>query len=67
LLEQFKKISCSTGDHISLADLCLIPQIYNAQRWQADYSRCERIKSVFTACSKLPEFAAAHPDLMKQN
>jgi len=67
LIAQFEQKPFSTGDHISLADLCLIPQIYNAQRWQADYSRCDRIKRVFTACSNLPEFAAAHPDRMKPN
>ena len=65
LLAQFEQIPFSTGDHISLADLCLIPQIYNAHRWQADYSRCKRIKRVFAACSNLPEFAAAHPDRVK--
>lgn len=52
----------ATGNHPSLADVCLIPQLYNATRWGVDYTDLHRINSVEAACAKHPAFAAAHPD-----
>jgi maleylacetoacetate isomerase len=45
-----------------LADICLIPQIYNAERWGADISGLKRIQAIRKACDALPAFARAHPD-----
>ncbi|GAB5461115.1 maleylacetoacetate isomerase [Hoeflea alexandrii] len=45
-----------------LADICLIPQIYNAERWGADISGLSRIQMIRQACDALPAFARAHPD-----
>jgi maleylacetoacetate isomerase len=50
------------GDTPGLADICLISQLYNADRWVADYSDCPRILAVKAACAEHPAFAAAHPD-----
>lgn len=50
------------GDTPSLADICLIPQLYNARRWQVDYSDCKTICRVEAACAALDAFADAHPD-----
>ena len=50
------------GDAPSLADLCLIPQLYNANRWGADYSDCPRIQAVEKVCAAHSAFQAAHPD-----
>jgi len=50
------------GDTPGLADICLIPQIYNAERWGADISGLERIQAIRAACDQLPAFANAHPD-----
>ena len=50
------------GDMPGLADLCLIPQIYNAERWGADISGFSRIQAVRAACDRLPAFIHAHPD-----
>lgn len=50
------------GDTPGLADVCLIPQIYNAERWGADISGLKRIQAIRAACDRLPAFAAAHPD-----
>ncbi len=50
------------GDHPSLADLCLLPQVYNAQRWSADISQLERVNAIASALESIPAFAAAHPD-----
>jgi len=53
------------GDAPGLADLCLIPQIYNAERWGADISGLARIQKIRAACDRLPAFINAHPDKVK--
>lgn len=53
------------GDTPSLADLCLIPQIYNADRWGASYTACTHIQRVAQSCAQNEAFAAAHPDQVK--
>lgn len=50
------------GDGVTLADLCLMPQLYNAERWQVDLSPLPRIRRVGTRLAEIPAFAAAHPD-----
>ena len=50
------------GDRPSLADICLIPQLYNAVRWGVDTSRLTRTTSVAEACAKIDAFARAAPD-----
>ena len=49
------------GDHPTMADACLVPQIYNAERWGVDLSACPRTVAIATACTDLPPFAAARP------
>merc|ERR1711879_513752 len=36
--------SCCVGDEISVADLCLVPQIYNANRFSVDMKNYPTIK-----------------------
>lgn len=62
LLEGFDQAPYCCGDRPSLADICLMPQLYNARRWEADYRACLRIRAVEAACAAHPAFAAAHPD-----
>ena len=62
LLGDFKETPLCTGSTPGLADICLIPQLYNAQRWHVDYSHCSRIRAVEEACESHPAFIAAHPD-----
>ena len=50
------------GDQPTMADLCLIPQLYNATRWQVDFSGFEQICRVTDACNELKAFQDAHPD-----
>ena len=52
----------SFGDTPSLADICLIPQLYNAHRWGTDLSALTRLTAIETRCLALPAFAAAHPN-----
>lgn len=50
------------GEGVTLADLCLLPQVYNARRWQVDMSAMPRIERVVATLEQIPAFAAAHPD-----
>ena len=50
------------GSGPSLADICLIPQLYNANRWGVFYDDCPHILAAEKACSAIEAFAAAHPD-----
>ncbi|EEE39010.1 maleylacetoacetate isomerase [Rhodobacteraceae bacterium KLH11] len=63
LLAGFDQRPFCTGETPALADICLIPQLYNARRWQVDLSDLPRLQSVETACARHPAFVAAHPDL----
>lgn len=61
-LAAFEQRPFCVGGHPTLPDLCLIPQLYNAQRWHADYGDCPRIAAVEEACQELAAFSNAHPD-----
>ena len=50
------------GDTITLADLCLVPQVYNARRVGLDFVALPRITRIMAALEALPQVAAAHPD-----
>ncbi len=52
----------SVGDAVSFADICLIPQLYNARRFEVDLSVFPRILSIEEACMELEAFQASHPD-----
>lgn len=54
------------GDAPGLADCCLVPQLYNARRWELDPSGWPTIARIEAACAELPAFAAAHPDRVGQ-
>lgn len=45
------------GNRPTMADFCLIPQVYNARRWGADISRLSRIADIDAECARLPAFA----------
>lgn len=50
------------GDAISLADICLVPQIYNARRVGIDLSAMPRITAIMAVLEAIPAVLAAHPD-----
>jgi maleylacetoacetate isomerase len=50
------------GDTPSLADVCLVPQLYNARRWQLYIDNLPRLAEIDTACAELPAFALAAPE-----
>ncbi len=49
------------GDAPTLADCCLVPQIFNAQRFEVDLAGLPRTMAAWEAASELPAFQAAHP------
>ncbi|MBX4972557.1 maleylacetoacetate isomerase [Rhizobium lentis] len=55
----------SFGDRPTMADLCLVPQVYNARRWGVDMTDFRRIVDIDARCAELPAFQAAHPDRVK--
>ncbi|MRW89216.1 maleylacetoacetate isomerase [Duganella sp. FT80W] len=50
------------GDMPTMADCCLIPQLYNARRFECDLSGYPTILRIEEACAGLPAFAAARPE-----
>jgi maleylacetoacetate isomerase/maleylpyruvate isomerase len=49
------------GDTPTMADCCLVPQVFNAQRYQCDTSPYPTVMRVFGACMKLDAFDRAQP------
>lgn len=49
------------GDFPTIADCCLVPQMFNARRFNCDLSKFPTIVRITEACEALPAFAAAHP------
>jgi maleylacetoacetate isomerase len=51
----------SQGDAPGLADCCLVPQVFNAQRYQCDLAAYPTVMRVFDACMQLDAFDRAQP------
>lgn len=49
------------GDMPTMADCCLIPQLFNARRFEVDLSPYPTLVAIEDACNALPAFQAAHP------
>ncbi|MDP3795629.1 MAG: maleylacetoacetate isomerase [Polaromonas sp.] len=49
------------GDTPTMADCCLVPQVFSAQRFNVDLSGCPTLMAIFNTCQALPAFAAAAP------
>lgn len=61
---QLNTLSVSTycvGETPSLADCCLVPQIFNAKRFDCDLSGLPRTMAVFEACMKHSAFETTQP------
>lgn len=52
----------SVGDALSLADAWLVPQVYNASRFDLDLAPYPAIRSIAEHCGNLEAVVAAHPD-----
>ncbi|MAD77197.1 MAG: maleylacetoacetate isomerase [Rheinheimera sp.] len=50
------------GDSITLADICLVPQVYNALRFKLDTLEYPTISRLYHHCQQLAGFALAAPE-----
>jgi maleylacetoacetate isomerase len=50
------------GDNVTLADVCLVPQVYNARRFKVPLDKYPKILAVDTACRAIPAFEKAKPE-----
>lgn len=55
------------GDTPTLADICLVPQLYNARRFSVGIEDYPHLRRAEETASAHPAFAAAHPDKQEQN
>jgi maleylpyruvate isomerase len=49
------------GDTPTMADCCLVPQLFNAQRFNIDLAPYPTLRAIEDECQKLEAFAQAHP------
>ncbi len=49
------------GDAPTLADVCLVPQIFNGKRFDVDFDGLPRTMAAFDACMQLQAFQGAQP------
>ncbi|XP_026209523.1 maleylacetoacetate isomerase isoform X2 [Anabas testudineus] len=49
------------GDEISMADICLVPQVYNAQRYKVDVDQYPTIKRLNQTLLEIDAFQVTHP------
>jgi maleylacetoacetate isomerase/maleylpyruvate isomerase len=50
------------GSQVTLADVCLVPQMYNARRFNVELASYPRLVSICRHLEALPAFAAARPE-----
>ena len=65
LLAQGPDLPFCHGHAPGFADLCLVPQVYNARRWGVDLSPYPRLAAIAERAEAIAAFAAAHPDRVK--
>ena len=52
------------GNQLTMADICLVPQVYNAARFSVDMSEFPLIQANHDRLVQRQEFIDAHPDKM---
>jgi maleylacetoacetate isomerase len=62
LAESAKTGTFCHGDTPTLADACLVPQVFNARRWGCDLAPFPTVRRIDAACRELPAFQAAAPE-----
>ena len=53
------------GEAPNLADVCLVPQMYNARRFDTDLSAFPKLERIDAACNQISAFQNAHPEAAK--
>jgi maleylpyruvate isomerase len=54
---------CCHGSSPTLADICLVPQVFNARRFAVDMNPYPRISGIDAVCRELPAFRSAAPEI----
>lgn len=54
------------GNGVTMADICLVPQVYNALRWRVDMEQFPKALLINAKLNKLKAFQNAHPDRSPQ-
>ncbi|MET0496804.1 MAG: maleylacetoacetate isomerase [Steroidobacteraceae bacterium] len=54
------------ADAVSMADTCLVPQLFNARRFKVDVSAYPTLLAIGTHLESLPAFAAARPEVQPE-
>jgi maleylacetoacetate isomerase len=62
LLERGPKGAFSCGDQITAADLCLIPQVYNAKRFEVPLTETPRVAAIYEKARATRECKIAEPE-----
>lgn len=68
--QELARLPASTycyGDTPSLADCCLVPQIFNGKRFDVDFGGLARTMGAFDACMRHPAFQKAQPSSCPDN
>ena len=50
------------GDKVTMADVCLVPQIYNARRFNVDLAPYPRLVAIDERLAELPAVRSARPE-----
>lgn len=50
------------GDRVTMADICLVPQVYNARRWGVPLDDLPHIRRIDEELRRIPAIAAAAPE-----
>ena len=66
-LQQLPASTYSFGDTPTLADCCLVPQIFNGRRFNTSYDGLTRTMAAFDNCMKHPAFQKAQPSSCPDN
>ena len=66
-LERLPAGRYSFGDTPSLADCCLVPQVFNGKRFDVDFGGLPRTMGAFAACMEHPAFQKAQPSACPDN
>lgn len=61
LVSQKRSGSYCLGERVSMADVCLVPQVFNAQRFDCDLAPYPTVMRIFERCMQLPAFVEAQP------
>jgi maleylacetoacetate isomerase len=53
------------GEQPAMPDMCLVPQMYNARRFETPLDACPKLVAIDARCNEIEAFQRAHPDAVK--